>query len=330
MKFESVGKRVTLIIVIVLIFLGFTIFFNIVSLINSNQGLEQYKKLSDQTNNLSELERYFFNASLTLKDYIISYEELYKEAFIGNITNIKTFFENSQKFIITNNLQEFIENYEILFQQIVDLNNKKEILVNEHFYIISNDLKDYFTEFKVKAEESGSSWLNFYCDNSTQLIDSIAELASIFFSSKSAGDKNSVLEAFKELDSQVFVIQYGLETDELRKTFTEIQNYIAEFNNTFNQIVEAIESQDPIIQEMEQLRVEILNLLEEQRAQLKEQQDTLGPQLIEKNNNSILLTIILTVIAFVVAIIMVIYLIRSITKPLLELRNKINQLKKET
>ena len=93
MKFESVGKRVTLIIVIVLIFLGFTIFFNIVSLINSNQGLEQYKKLSDQTNNLSELERYFFNASLTLKDYIISYEELYKEAFIGNITNIKTFLK---------------------------------------------------------------------------------------------------------------------------------------------------------------------------------------------------------------------------------------------
>ncbi len=109
--------------------------------------------------------------------------------------------------------------------------------------------------------------------------------------------------------------------------FTNIQSTVSEFRNVFDQIVEAIESQDPIIQEMEQLRVEILNLLEDQRAQLKEQQDTLGPQLIEKNNNSILLTIILTVIAFVVAIIMVIYLIRSITKPLLELRNKINQFK---
>ncbi len=127
---------------------------------------------------------------------------------------------------------------------------------------------------------------------------------------------------FDQLNSQLSLIQYVLPTDESIQFIVQIQNLTSEVFDTFNQIVEAIESQDPIIQEMEQLRVEILNLLEDQRAQLKEQQDTLGPQLIEKNNNSILLTIILTVIAFVVAIIMVIYLIRSITKPLLELKTR--------
>ncbi len=73
---------------------------------------------------------------------------------------------------------------------------------------------------------------------------------------------------------------------------------------------------------MEQARVEILNLLDEQRMELKVQQDTLGPSLIEENNRAIMLTIILTIVAFVVSIIMVIYLIRSITKPLLEFKTR--------
>ncbi|PNR93997.1 hypothetical protein [Petrotoga sp. 9PWA.NaAc.5.4] len=45
----------------------------------------------------------------------------------------------------------------------------------------------------------------------------------------------------------------------------------------FNQIVQTIESQEMIIQETEEMRVEILNLLEEQSAELKVKQNTLGP-----------------------------------------------------
>ncbi|WP_244903563.1 HAMP domain-containing protein, partial [Petrotoga sibirica] len=109
--------------------------------------------------------------------------------------------------------------------------------------------------------------------------------------------------------------------------FNKMKGIFEQFKNTFNQIVTAIESQEPIIEQMEQARVEILNLLEEQRMELKVQQDTLGPSLIEENNRAITLTIILTIVAFVVSIIMVIYLIRSITKPLLDFKNKINQFK---
>ncbi|CEP78617.1 methyl-accepting chemotaxis protein [Defluviitoga tunisiensis] len=270
----------------------------------------------------------FFEASVSLKDFVVSYDDQDKELILRNINNIKNMsLDYTKESTSLTNLHTYIENYEKYFNQIIELNNLKNTLINQDFINLSNNLKKIISDFKTKAKENNISTIVFYCDSALEILENINSFTTTYFVSESAGDKNSVLDAFNNLVSQLSIMEYGLVSEELEKMFTNIQSTVSEFRNVFDQIVEAIESQDPIIQEMEQLRVEILNLLEDQRAQLKEQQDTLGPQLIEKNNNSILLTIILTVIAFVVAIIMVIYLIRSITKPLLELRNKINQFK---
>jgi methyl-accepting chemotaxis protein len=325
---NTIRGKISLIIFVVLALFGISFIFNMFSLINSNKGLENYKLLSDETSRISEIEMSFFEATVSLKDYVINYDEQNKETIIRNINNIKTnsFVDTKDSTSLTN-LHTYIENYEKYFNQIIELNNLKNTLINQDFINLSNNLKKIISDFKTKAKENNISTIVFYCDSALEILENINSFTTTYFVSESAGDKNSVLDAFNNLVSQLSIMEYGLVSEELEKMFTNIQSTVSEFRNVFDQIVEAIESQDPIIQEMEQLRVEILNLLEDQRAQLKEQQDTLGPQLIEKNNNSILLTIILTVIAFVVAIIMVIYLIRSITKPLLELRNKINQFK---
>ncbi|HPZ74792.1 MAG TPA: methyl-accepting chemotaxis protein, partial [Candidatus Pacearchaeota archaeon] len=328
MSLKSIRGRITLIIIVILALFGVSITFNIFSLITSNDGLESYKRLSDETSRISEIEMSFFEASVSLKDYVIYYDEQNKEIILRNINNIKNMtFDYTEDATSLLNLQTYIDDYERCFNQIVELNNKKERLINQEYNNLSNNLKQKISDFKTKAKETNISTIVFYCDNSLETLESIVSLSSIYFSSESIGDKNSVLEGFNTLISQLSIMEYGLVSKELEQMFEELQSIALDFRKVFDQIVTTIESQEPIIQEMEQLRVEILSLLEDQRAQLKEQQDTLGPQLIEKNNRSILLTIILTVLAFVVAIIMVIYLIRSITKPLLELRNKINQFK---
>ncbi|PNR95928.1 methyl-accepting chemotaxis protein, partial [Petrotoga sp. 9PWA.NaAc.5.4] len=328
MFLKSIRGRITLIIAIILILFGAAVFFNIYSLIISNQGLESYKNLSDETSRISEIEMNFFEAALALKDYVIYYDAETQKNFLINISNIKDEFMNeaSESTEIVN-LRSYIVAYENLFNQIVDLNAEKENLIEQEFTKIADNLKQTISIFKENAQKNNVSTIVFYADSSLQIVDNIIYLSNMYFSSKSVGDKNNVLGAFNELDSQLLIMQYGLTSDDLRKLFTEMQAYVNDFKSVFIQIVETIESQEPIIQQMEEMRVEILDLLEEQRAELKVQQDTLGPTLIEENNTAIMLTIILTVIAFVVSIIMVIYLIRSITKPLTEFRNKINQFK---
>jgi methyl-accepting chemotaxis protein len=328
MVLKTIKGRIILIISVMLVFFGVTVIFNIFSLIKSNDGLESYTVFSDRTAVISQVEINFFNASLALKDYVVSYDNQMAKSFLQSISYVKDAISNSTgEASELQNLIDKINIYESSFNSIVQLNNEKERLINQDFSNMYIELSQYIAEFKDLAQKNFVSTLVFYSDSFLQSLDSLVEVSSTYFQSKSQGDKNSVLAAFNQLDSYLLTMQYGITTDDLKQKFAEIQEFVTQFKNTFEKIVQAIESQDPIIQEMEQLRVEILNLLEEQRAQLKEQQDTLGSRFIKENNRSILLTIILTVIAFVVAIIMVIYLIRSITKPLLELRNKINQFK---
>ncbi|HBT50634.1 MAG TPA: methyl-accepting chemotaxis protein, partial [Petrotoga sp.] len=328
MNFKSIRGRIIVIIVVIFVLFGAAISFNIFSLVRSNDGLGSYRDLSEVTNQIAEIENDFFEAALAFKDYVINYDEQTKETFTQNINAVQSFFtgETTDSTLVQNIITK-IEDYENNFNQIVQLNEEKNRLASQDFKDISNELRQLITDFKTLAQKNNVSTLVFYADSSMNILDNIDHLASMYFSSKSLGDKNNVLNAFNELDSQLLIMQYGLTSDELTEMFNEMKDMAEQFRNTFNQIVTAIESQQPIIGQMEQARVEILNLLEEQRMELKVQQDTLGPSLIEENNRAITLTAILTVVAFVVSIIMVIYLIRSITKPLLEFKNKINQFK---
>ncbi|PNR99713.1 methyl-accepting chemotaxis protein [Petrotoga miotherma DSM 10691] len=326
--FKSIRGKLSLTIIIILVLFGVVVVFNIVSLISSNDGLSNYKDLSNDTSRISEIENNFFEAALAFKDYVINYDEQTQEIITQNINAVQSFFtDETTDSTLVQNIITKIGDYESGFNQIVQLNEEKNRLVNQDFKDISNELRQSITDFKTLAQENNVSTLVFYADSSLEIVDSIKELASVYFSSKSVGDKNSVMNAFDELESQIAILEQGLVSDELTEMFNKTKDVVEQFKDTFNQIVTTIESQEPIIGHMEQARVEILNLLEEQRNELKVQQDTLGPSLIEENNRAITLTAVLTIVAFIVSIIMVIYLIRSITKPLLDFKNKINQFK---
>ncbi|RAO98692.1 hypothetical protein PW5551_08430, partial [Petrotoga sp. 9PW.55.5.1] len=291
--FKSVKNRTITIIVVIFIFFTAAIGFNLLALFSSNKGLETYKILSDQTNSISEIELNFFNASLASKDYFIIYDNETKDLFFESINSIKDSlqdFEPNQEIPIKD-FQEYISSYENSFNEIVKLNEEKRYLVDQNFNIKINDLKASMLDFQLRFSEEGLYTFSSYIVKIDEVIDNIISHTQVYFTSQSLGDKNTILEMFDQLNSQLSLVQYVLPTDESIQFIVQIQNLTSEVFDTFNQIVTAIESQDPIIQEMEELRVEIINLLEEQRAQLKIQQDTLGPTLIEENQKAIMLTI---------------------------------------
>ncbi|HPZ29810.1 MAG TPA: methyl-accepting chemotaxis protein, partial [Defluviitoga sp.] len=330
MKNRSVSRRIINIIVIIFILFGLSIVFNIISLNNSNNGLETYKKLSDDVNNFTQVETTFLEASLDFKDYLVVYEKSFEESFKKNLSFIGEYIDKlSESSVETTDIiivKELISKYDNDFDRIVELYNKANKLLHD-FNHKAEMIKEELSSFDSLCKKYSVLAFSLLPQNPIETVNTINEAVKNYFSTKSSSDKTSVLNIFSNFKNNLAFVEFGLTNDELRDAFFQLMDSIENLESEFKELVTTIESQEPIIQEMEQLRVEILSLLEDQRAQLKEQQDTLGPQLIEKNNRSILLTIILTVLAFVVAIIMVIYLIRSITKPLLELRNKINQFK---
>ena len=326
MEFKSIRGKIIIILAVIFVLFGSTIIFNIYSLYNSNNGLEKYKQMSDELIILSESQTYFFQATLALKDYTRDFEKEKEDVFFSNIDSLKFNLDILSSNHELKDLETKVEDYRNYFEHLVTYNYMKTNLINE-FKNSSTALENHILNFLDICKESEATSLSIYAERLLQYRNEIMNFSNQYFVSLSQGDKNSVLKEFENLNLQLSTLKYSVSSQKQIEAFSLLNDSALELQDIFLQIISNVESQEPIIQEMEQLRVEILNLLEDQRAQLKEQQDTLGPQLIEKNNRSIVLTIILTVVAFVVAIIMVIYLIRSITKPLLELRNKINQFK---
>ncbi|ABX31243.1 methyl-accepting chemotaxis sensory transducer [Petrotoga mobilis SJ95] len=326
MSFKSIGSKITLIIITTFLLFSLSISYNIYSLINSNNALEEYKLMADHVNSFSQAEFNFFQATISLKDYTDSFEEQKASDFFSYIDSVKDDLSNLSTYNLEE-LQSNLTNYESLFNKLVTLNQEKDALIDE-FLNLGSELENNMNGFiELSQKVGGSSSLPIYSQRILQYKNTIIDLSTQYFSSLSDGDKNNVIKEFENLDLQLSTLGYSIINQELNDAFSKLTDIVASFKSTFDQIVTAIESQQPIIGQMEQARVELINLLEEQRNKLKVQQDTLGPSLIEENNQAITLTAILTVVAFIVSIIMVIYLIRSITKPLLDFKNKINQFK---
>ncbi|HPZ74890.1 MAG TPA: methyl-accepting chemotaxis protein, partial [Candidatus Pacearchaeota archaeon] len=228
------------------------------SLFTSNNGLETYKRLSDQTSTISEIELNFFNASLALKDYIINYNDEIKDLFFESFKKIKTSLLDIEinQTISPQKFQENLDKYQNYFNKIVELNEEKETLINQNFNNKINSLKEGMLGFQSKFSEEGFYTFSSYVDNINEVIGKITSYVQVYFSSQSVGDKNNILEMFDQLNSQLSLIQYVLPTDESIEIILQIQDLSNEVFDIFNQMVEAIESQEPIIQEMEQLRVE--------------------------------------------------------------------------
>ncbi|HBT51736.1 MAG TPA: methyl-accepting chemotaxis protein, partial [Petrotoga sp.] len=330
MKSRSIGKRIISIVIIIFILFGLSIIFNTTSLTKSNAGLEAYKNLSDQVNNITEVETAFFEASLNFKDYLDNYEKNFENGFRGNLSKIDSYMNNLLDTTAESTslayINKSLNTYENNFEEIVQLNSQANTFLSE-FNKLSESLIQELNDFNTLTKQYSVLAFSLLPEDPVVTVQNINEEVKKYFSSKSSSDKSNVLNMFSTFKDNLAFVEFGLTNDELKNAFFELMENLDSLENTFNQIVTAIESQQPIIGQMEQARVEILNLLEEQRMELKVQQDTLGPSLIEENNRAITLTAILTVVAFVVSIIMVIYLIRSITKPLLDFKNKINQFK---
>ncbi|ABX31230.1 methyl-accepting chemotaxis sensory transducer [Petrotoga mobilis SJ95] len=330
MKSRSIGKRIISIVIIIFILFGLSIIFNTTSLTKSNAGLESYKNLSDQVNNITEVETAFFEASLNFKDYIDNYEKNFENAFRGNLSKIESYMNNlldtTEESTSLVYINESLNTYGSNFDQIVQLNFQANTFLSE-YNKLSELLIQQLNDFNTLTKQYSVLAFSLLSEDPVVTVQNINEEVKKYFSSKSSSDKNNVLNIFSTFKDNLAFVEFGLTNDELKNAFSELMENLNNLESTFNQIVTTIESQQPIIGQMEQARVEIINLLEEQRNKLKVQQDTLGPSLIEENNQAITLTAILTVVAFIVSIIMVIYLIRSITKPLLDFKNKINQFK---
>jgi hypothetical protein len=94
MKHKSVSRRIINIILVIFLLFGLSIVFNIISLSNSNRGLETYKKLSEDVNTLTEVETTFLEATLDFKDYLVAYENIFEESFKNNLSSINSFLDS--------------------------------------------------------------------------------------------------------------------------------------------------------------------------------------------------------------------------------------------
>ena len=325
MSFRSIRGRIVFIIMVIYILFGLSIAFNIYSLFSSNRGLEKYKVMADDVNLFSQAESNLSQAALSLSSYIKDFDKQKEEEFVKSIENVKSSLSQLSNY----DLKQFnasLINYRALFDKLVSSNDSKKALI-QSFSSLGSELENSVNNFIQLSQQAGNTTLPIYAQRILEIKNTLLDLSSKYFSSFSEGDRDNVLKEFDNLELQLSTLKYSIVEEELSSAFDSLNDSVTKFRDVFNQIVQITESEGPIIQQMEESRVSLMNMLESQLAKLKTEQNTLGPSLVRENNSAVLLTLALAIIAFGVSIVMIIYLIRSITKPLSEFENGINKFK---
>ncbi|POZ89055.1 hypothetical protein AA80_02835, partial [Petrotoga sibirica DSM 13575] len=258
MKSRSIGKRIMSIVIIIFILFGLSIIFNTTSLTKSNAGLESYKNLSDQVNNITEVETAFFEASLNFKDYLGNYEKNFENGFRGNLSKIESYMndlldttEESTSLVYIN---ESLNTYEYNFDKIVQLNSRANTFLSEYDKL-SKSFIQQLNNFNTLTKQYSVLAFSLLSEDPVVTVQNINEEVKKYFSSKSSSDKNNVLNMFSTFKDNLAFVEFGLTNDELKNAFSELMENLDSLENTFNQIFTAIESQGPIIGQMKQVKL---------------------------------------------------------------------------
>ena len=325
MSFKSIRGRIVFIVMVIYILFGLSIAFNVYSLFNSNKGLEKYKLMADDVNLFSQAESNLSQAALSLSSYIKDFDKQMESEFIKNIENVTASLSKLSNYDLSR-FNASLANYRALFDNLVSSNDSKKSLI-QNFSSLGTALENSVNNFIELSQQAGNTTLPIYAQRILEIKNTILDLSSKYFSSFSEGDRDNVLKEFENLELQLSTLKYSIVEEELNDPFNALNDSVAKFKDVFNQIVQMTESEGPIIQQMEETRVALMNMLESQLAKLRTEQNTLGPSLVRENNSAVLLTLALAIVAFGVSLVMIAYLIRSITKPLSEFENGINQFK---
>ncbi|MDN5343732.1 MULTISPECIES: methyl-accepting chemotaxis protein [Oceanotoga] len=325
-KLNNLSLKIVFGFIVIIVFLIFSSFFSIKSLIKSNEGFESYEKLSNEYSAFSEIENNFQNLRIQVKDYIKDENEI-------SIENFNIFYSQ---------MKEYLEEINITFNSTHTYNeiNDQLNLYNNHFQTIQ-DYKKNKNSIISNLDKSGksiydSSWryLNYVDKMDEQkltagfkTLDFLSNARLSLYKYLYYNDEkyvDGIYENFVYADDSINLIQKNQDLN-IKSILNDLIKDKENYEGYLGELIGIMYDEQFIINEMDKIGLKIYENIKTVEDTLMKEQKILGTTLIKDNNSTISKVKWIIIINITFSIFSAMLILLFIKRPLKSMNEKIQE-----
>ncbi|WP_299078310.1 methyl-accepting chemotaxis protein [uncultured Paraglaciecola sp.] len=320
---------------VVLILLSIVLAEGIFSLKNAETGIDEYRGLAMDTNLAGQLQASMLMVRMNVKDYLITKSDTDLQQYNDYVTQMNGLLDEAKQEIqkperaaLVQKIAVSLTTYEDAFSKVVRLVEQRNVVNETRLIPFGEAMSTQINNIIKSAHDDKDSSATYFAGlvQETLLIGRLSMVR--YLQTNKEQDFDHALQNIKStLATDLTNLDKSLQNERRRQLLTNLYEtqakYILAMNDIHNLIVERIN----IIQNtLDTIGPEIAKNAEGVKSSVMKDQNTLGPALKEKTQNSIQLTFILSFIAVVLGSLAAYFLTIAITKPIQKAVDAANQL----
>ncbi len=296
-------------------------------------GFNRYRALALETNAAGRVQANMLTARLAVKNFIIDPTEKSSEevenravASIGLASELSNLVDAAEKRERINEISGNLSTYLEAFRQVTQLQASRNELVLEGLDRMGPEIERTLTKIMQSAKADGDADAGYLAGYSLRAL----LLARLYvFKYLLENDKGAYDRAINELD--YFQQNAGeltwQENPERRDLAKQAMGIAAEYKKTFQRAYETITERNRIILgTLDRIGPEVANAIEDMKLQVKAEQDTVGPAMVETIDQKSTLIAVFGAAALIAGILLAVFIGRTISRPIVAMTQTMGEL----
>ncbi|EAT17097.1 HAMP domain-containing protein [Desulfuromonas acetoxidans] len=291
----------------------------------SSRGFQEYRAMARDTNLAGRVQANLLMVRMNVKDYIITASEEDFSDYEKYWQKTATFMASAQKEIqvpqraeLIDRIDDELQSYNKAFHAVVDYIHKRNNLVHNVMAgrapAIEQDLTAILTSAKRDDDITAAYGAALVLRNF--LLATF--YAEEFLDTNNQSEIEHVKKEFSEMSTMLEELDRELQNPQRRELLDNVIRDKKAYQQAFDEVVTIIGARNTLIHEkLDVIGPEIAHMIEQVKLDIKKEQDTLGPELQDKNQHAVTLIVTLVILSVVVGFIATVILVRTLTKPII-------------
>ncbi|MGO2354206.1 MAG: HAMP domain-containing methyl-accepting chemotaxis protein [Marinomonas foliarum] len=296
------------------LYLGFAIVIGLLALVGStaffaldkaSSGFDEYRSMARATNAVGRVQANMLMVRMDEKSYIATGSEKDKEAFDYYWGKTQTLIDeaaidlNSPEDLKTiNELEVSLTNYSNGFEEVVNLKTKRNELVEKVLNVKGPMIERNLTKILISAKEAGDVTAAFHASFAMRHLLLARLYVLKFLESNELDAVERVNQEVVNLNTEIQTLNRELQNPARQALLETVSQDMAIYKQAFDQTVSVILDRNVIVNNtLNPIGNVVTKMTEDLKLSIKNEQDLLGPELIESNELAVFIIEISVVIA---------------------------------
>ncbi|MBU2319707.1 MAG: methyl-accepting chemotaxis protein [Gammaproteobacteria bacterium] len=290
------------VVIVLLALVGSTAYF---ALTNASHGFEEYRSLARATNAVGRVQANMLMARIKVKDFIFTGSTKDKEEFDTYLDDTQQYraealldMKNAEDVDVLKGLDSTLKTYTNAFEKVVDFKKQRNELFNNILSAVGPFIEKNLTQILVSAKNDGDMSAAYNASLATRSLLLARLYVMKFLESNDQASVDRVEKEFADLDAQLNVLASELQNPARKALLDRVVNDVAIYKKAFNDVIAVILDRNAVINDtLNPVGATVTKVTEDLKLSIKDEQDLLGPEMVESNTTAIYVIEAIVVIA---------------------------------